>query len=118
MARRRVQKDAAVPKIQFSHPDRSGPDPSQETLLDLAAQRGLLNTTSRRDGEHVEDLDPPIGRVGESVLWGISLAMLHFTFDVLVQHQYAVGISWPKIISESMRAFIGRFSKGKLPCAI
>jgi len=110
MARQRVRKDASSPEISLALPDRSGPNPSKATLLELAAQRGLLNnqnehTADEDDTEAVEELDPPIGRLGESIMWSLSLAMLHFTLDVLVQHQYAVKIIWRNIVNRSMQAF-------------
>lgn len=113
MARQRVRKDASSPEISLAQPDRSGPNPSRATLLELAAQRGLLDnknesTTGEDDAEAEEELDPPIGRLGESVMWSMSLAMLHFTLDVLVQHQYAVKITWRNIVNRSMQAFGGK----------
>jgi len=114
MARHRKQKDG---KIKLSHPDRSGPDPTQETLLDMAEKRGLLKTAE--DEQEVEGLDengePLIGRFGESFLWSVSLTMLHFTLDVLVAHQYAVAIKWPELLNRTAQAFPSsvstRFSK-------
>ncbi|KAE8444942.1 hypothetical protein EG329_014069 [Mollisiaceae sp. DMI_Dod_QoI] len=104
MARRGKQKDG---KIKLSQPDRSGPDPTQETLLDMAEKRGLLKTAE--DEQEVGGLDengePLIGRFGESFLWSISLTMLHFTLDVLAAHQYAVAIKWPDLLNRTAQAF-------------
>lgn len=106
MARQRKEKNTG---IRLKHPDRSGPDPSQETLLDIAAKRGLLNIPEGEEAGNPNGLDengePLVGRVGESVLWSISLTMLHFTLDVLVAHQYAVEIRWPDILSRTAQAF-------------
>lgn len=106
MARQRKEKNTG---IRLKHPDRSGPDPSQETLLDLAAKRGLLNTPEGEEEISNNGLDengePLVGRVGESILWSISLTMLHFTLDVLVAHQYAVEIRWPNLLNRMMQAF-------------
>lgn len=99
------RKDA---KLKLKQPDRSGPDPSQQTLLDLAEQRGLLKT---QPGEKVageaKDDEPPIGRLAESILWSLSITMLHFTLDVLVSHQYAMEVEWPAIIRRAAQAFPG-----------
>jgi hypothetical protein len=104
MARNRKEK---IPKIKLKQPDRSGPDPSEQTLLDIAEQRGLLKAQQAAEtGEEVENNEEPlIGRLGESVLWSVSLTMLHFTLDVLVAHQYAVAIKWPELITRSFQAF-------------
>lgn len=105
MARQRKEKDGG--KIRLAHPDRSGPDPSQQTLLDIAEQRGLLKIPAgeqERPGLD-ENGQPLIGRLGESVLWSISLTMLHFTLDVLAAHQYAVEIEWPALVRRTMQAF-------------
>jgi hypothetical protein len=111
MAHRRGKKEAFSSTVPLKQPDRSGPDPSRETLLEIASQRGLLkaNKGSSDDGDDTdEQLDPPIGRLGEAILWSMSLAMLHFTFDVLAQNQYAVEISWPSIVTKSLQAFVGK----------
>ncbi|KFY25373.1 hypothetical protein V493_04684 [Pseudogymnoascus sp. VKM F-4281 (FW-2241)] len=114
MARQRRQKDVSSSSdIPLAHPDKSGPDPSRQTLLDLAAQRGLLDseTQNRKAGKlpagtvPLRDEEPIIGRFGEAVLWSSSLAMLHFTLDVLTQHQYAEVLSWPLVITQSLQAF-------------
>jgi hypothetical protein len=100
------RKDA---KFKLKQPNRSGPDPSQQTLLDLAEQRGLLKTQpgQKAEGEELEDDEPLVGRLGESILWSMSLTMLHFTLDVLVSHQYAVEIEWPAIMKKTAQAFPG-----------
>lgn len=95
MARQRKEKDV---KVKLTQPDRSGPDPSQQSLLDIAEQRGLL-----KDGD--TDEEPLVGRFGESILWGLSLTMLHFTLDVLVSNQYAVEIIWRNLITRAAQAF-------------
>ena len=116
MARRRADKGATSPNIRLKQPDRSAPDPNHETLLDLANKRGLLAKTSSnfspasKDATASEDADPPIGRFGEAILWSISITMLHFTFDVLVQHQYAMQISWWEIATRSFQAYGGSSS--------
>ncbi|TVY85848.1 hypothetical protein LAWI1_G007616, partial [Lachnellula willkommii] len=99
MARNRKEKD---PKIKLKQPDRSGPDPSQETLLQLAEQHGLLNIPQ---AEPAEDEEPLIGRLPESIFWSISLTMLHFTMDVLVARQFAVEMEWDKLMTRSAQAF-------------
>lgn len=95
-------------KIKLKQPDRSGPDPSRETLLKLAEQRGLLNIpqdASKDETEATGDEEPLIGRLGESIFWCISLTALHFSMDVLVAHQYAIDIEWDKLITRSLQAF-------------
>ena len=105
MARQRREKEV---KVKLRQPDRSGPDPSHESLLDLAEKRGLLK--AKGIGEKAtgynepNEEEPLVGRLAESFLWSISLAMLHFTLDVLVSHQYAVEIVWPQIIGRAAKA--------------
>ncbi|RDW94764.1 hypothetical protein BP5796_00527 [Coleophoma crateriformis] len=104
MARNRKQNDPA--KIKLVQPDRSGPDPTQETLLDMAQKRGLLDVP---DEEEAAAEEPLVGRLGDAMLWSLSLTMLHFTLDVLVQHQYAVEIKWPSMITRAFQAFPSTF---------
>jgi len=101
MARQRKEKEA---KLKLSQPDRSGPDPTQETLFSIAEKRGLAKAQRDRQAEldaakgtNNDNGDPLIGRLGDAILWSISLTMLHFTLDVLVSNQYAVDIKWDKI---------------------
>ncbi len=77
-------------KLKLSQPDRSGPDPSKQTLLDIAEKRGLLKTDEEKDINDGEPEEALVGRFGEAFLWSISLTMLHFTLDVLVAHQMVV----------------------------
>lgn len=98
------RKDA---KFKLKQPDRSGPDPSRQTLLDLAEQRGLLNAQpgEKVDDEETGEAESVADRILESILWSLSLTMLHFTLDVLVSHQYAVEIEWPSIMMRAAQAY-------------
>lgn len=98
-------------KYKLKQPDRSGPDPSLETLLEIAEKRNLSEAQRQRqeelDSENEEIL---VGRLGESILWTISLTMLHFTLDVLVTHQYAEEIDWRKVVSRTAQASPGKLA--------
>ncbi len=59
------------------------------------------------DGD-VPTLSPTAERALEASLWTVSLAMLHFTFDVLVQHQYGTEINWGEIGQRTVRAWAGK----------
>ncbi|KAK3296343.1 uncharacterized protein B0H64DRAFT_168360 [Chaetomium fimeti] len=125
MARRRRERSPS--NVKLKQPDRSGP--SEKTLLQLAEERGLFDQAKKREDEiekeatpvpiprpaknEEEDddeeagLPPTVERVLETVLWSVSLAMLHFTLDVLVQHQYSVdSIVWPKVWTRFMQALL------------
>ncbi|SPQ26184.1 f78e3a27-f1e0-46e1-abde-d39187675815 [Thermothielavioides terrestris] len=113
MARRR--RDQSPSNLKLKQPDRSGP--TEKTLLQLAEERGLFEQAKKREDEigkkagktaisrpaGDEDgdeagLPPAVERVLETLLWAVSLAMLHFTLDVLVHHQYSIDrIVWPKV---------------------
>jgi hypothetical protein len=108
MQRQRPPKGASARNIPLQQPDRSRSGISQETLFDIAEKRGLLKETNGVSIQADDAItgkinDMLIGRFEEAILWSISLAMLHFTFDVLVQHQYAY--LWCKltIIRNSLR---------------
>ncbi|KAI1172954.1 hypothetical protein F4777DRAFT_482243 [Nemania sp. FL0916] len=104
--------------IRLSQPDRSGP--SEQTLLDIAQERQLFEQVDqlaarrrepKREGKAGDgdsdggaQLSPTADRIADALLWTVSLAMLHFTLDVLVQHQYAVEISWSQIASRALTA--------------
>lgn len=104
MARQRKEKEEKIP---LKLADRSGPDPSTQTLLDIAESRGLLKDENTRPAGIGEDGQPLIGRVGESMFWSISLTMLHFTLDVLVAHQYALDMQWSELVTRALQAFPG-----------
>ncbi|KAJ2902626.1 hypothetical protein MKZ38_000293 [Zalerion maritima] len=109
-------KSSRAPNIKLAQPDRSGP--TDQTLLDLAQEQDLFGQAdkaqarSRRKAakkdargplelegdEEEEKVDPEVDHLMDTFFWGISLAMLHFTLDVLVQHQYAMEIEWMKVI--------------------
>ncbi|KAJ2988817.1 hypothetical protein NUW58_g3782 [Xylaria curta] len=118
MVRTRKERKAAA-EIKLAQPDRSAP--SEQTLLDLAQEHNLFeqadqhpanrskrrSTTGKGDG-HDDDagLSPTAERIMDALLWTVSLAMLHFTLDVLVQHQYAMEISWPDIVTRALVALV------------
>ncbi|GKT49833.1 uncharacterized protein ColSpa_10014 [Colletotrichum spaethianum] len=124
---KRVKDAGSIPLAQ---PDRSGP--SEATLLQLAQERGLFkqaeqdprnknlskgavpidkpNKEDSSDGEEDDDeeavLSPTMERIMDTLLWTVSLAMVHGTFDVLVQNQYAMKIEYSAIISRTLVAFL------------
>ncbi|XWW98004.1 hypothetical protein V2A60_006000 [Cordyceps javanica] len=57
------------------------------------------------DDDEVPTLSPGAERILEAMLWTTSLAMLHFTFDVLVQHQYGTEILWKALVQRSFSAW-------------
>ena len=107
-------KAASSTAIPLSQPNRSGP--SHKTLFEIAEERGILNSENHRTKsgaipnnavpirKPVSDED--ISRLGNSVLWSTSMAMLHFTFDVLTSHQYAETIVWGDLIIRAFQAFL------------
>jgi hypothetical protein len=128
MARQRKDKEKP---IKLRQPDRSGP--TEATLLDLAGQRNLFEQAARRekelrregtgsgggggDGEDDDEDDDDdavlsVGaeRVLETLLWTATMAVLHFTLDVLVQNQYGVQIKWGDITLRTVIAWFGKDS--------
>jgi hypothetical protein len=130
MARRR--KEQSPSSFKLKQPDRSGP--SEKTLLELAEERGLFDQAQKREdqigkkaapalvpisrapkekgeggGDDDEDgLSPTAERVFETLLWSVSLAMLHMTLDVLVYHQYSIdSIVWHRILLRFGQALLG-----------
>ncbi|KAI0178299.1 hypothetical protein BJ166DRAFT_601010 [Pestalotiopsis sp. NC0098] len=124
-----TRKERKAAQIPLAQPDRSAP--SNKTLLELAQERQLFEQADVRqrkldvkpparapqhgaddddaDDEDEEEegsaeLSSSAERILDVLLWAISLSMLHFTLDVLVQHQYAVRISWVQIISRTATA--------------
>ncbi|KAF7533134.1 hypothetical protein G7054_g7343 [Neopestalotiopsis clavispora] len=129
-----TRKERKAAQIPLSQPDRSGP--SEKTLLELAQERKLFEQADVRqrkldrkppapgaahqqDGEDADDeddddddddaqLSSTAERVLDVLLWSISLSMLHLTLDVLVQHQFAVELSWVQITSRTATALFGK----------
>jgi hypothetical protein len=118
MRRNRREKDAA--KIKLRQPDRS--TPTAETLIQLAEEQGLFEKAERQREENQNaekptepeekgdgpGLSPTAERIMDTILWSVSLAMLHVTLDVLVQNQYAVEISWPMVAIRAGQALAGK----------
>ncbi|KAG9669169.1 hypothetical protein KCU99_g7238, partial [Aureobasidium melanogenum] len=117
----------AAGNIPMAQPDRSGP--KGKTLLDIADERTaalqgmmasgqpfekslgdglardengrvLLPAKDNNDGD-----DSVMGPGGEAFFLSTSLAMVHFTLDVLVFNQYAQEINWPAIIQRTIVAY-------------
>lgn len=101
-------KENSVRQIEMRHPDRSGP--KGKTLLDIAAERNLLNEKPAAEdiietnisalNDSAEDADP-LGPLGNAIFLTITLSMLHFTLDVLVYHQYRQSIEWNEIFKRT-----------------
>ena len=117
----RLRKDKTVDgSIKLRQPDRSVP--TEKTLLDFASERNLLEQVKRRerelarekDGEDASECDGEVPvlsdraeRILETALWAVTISMLHFTFDVLVQNQYGSEIKWPGVFARTGRALLG-----------
>ena len=125
MARSRKDPKAKEPRkakdIKLKQPDRSGP--TEQTLLDLAHQRDLFAQADERTranklarngadpNDEVDDgpvLSPGAERFLEAVLYTVTMAMMHFTFDVLVQHQYGREVEWSSVWIRTGRAWAGK----------
>ncbi|KID78349.1 uncharacterized protein G6M90_00g041610 [Metarhizium brunneum] len=108
--------------VKLRQPDRSGP--TEKTLLDFAHEQNLFQQVQQREKEmakerrkqsiadgddddgEVPTLSPGAERALEAALWTATIAMLHFTFDVLVQHQYGQEISWAHVCTRTGRAWL------------
>lgn len=109
MAKRKEPKKAK--DIKLRQPDRSGP--TEATLLNLANERGLFDAadaaSKRPTGANDDDddlvLSPRAERILEAVLWTVTMGMLHFTFDVLVQYQYGTQVRWGQVCLRTARAW-------------
>ena len=99
------KKTRDMKPIKLAHPDRSGP--SEKTLLDFAEKAGILDQAQQKNTATAEVQEPQIGRLGESILWSASLAMLHFTLDVFAMNQYASELEWDRLALRAAQAFPG-----------
>jgi hypothetical protein len=113
--------------IPLSQPDRTGP--KGKTLLEIADERTSALQSLLASGQPFEkslndglardengrvllpakdndgDDDAGIGAGAESFFLATSLAMVHFTLDVLVFQQYAQEIDWAAIIQRTALAY-------------
>jgi hypothetical protein len=106
--------NARLPEVPLQKPDYDAQRaPGHKTLYDIAAERqkelekeGFYDKYNDKyaHGENAGDHqfwsspeDEPIGPLGEALVWGVSLSMLHFTLDVLVFHQYRQEVAWKEI---------------------
>lgn len=119
----RERKEKRAKNIKLKQPDRSGP--TDKTLFDIADERNLFKQAAakerknkRQHGEGAEEEDeeedegipPGAERILETLLYTVSLSMLHLTLDVLVQQQYAIEMEWFKIIQRALQALMGTLS--------
>ncbi|KAK4250631.1 hypothetical protein C7999DRAFT_38464 [Corynascus novoguineensis] len=123
MARKRRERSPS--DLKLKQPDRSGP--TEKTLIQLAQERGLFDEAKKREeiiakksavvtsrqpsddeeGSEEAGLPPSVERVLETALWSVSLSMLHFTFDVLVQHQYSIDrVVWSRVLMRFGQALL------------
>ncbi|KAI3401792.1 hypothetical protein diail_8170 [Diaporthe ilicicola] len=114
----RERKEKRAKNIKLKQPDRSGP--TEKTLFDIANEKNLFKQAAAKerknrgedadddDNEEDEDEDLPPGaeRILETLLYTVSLAMLHLTFDVLVHQQYAIEMDYFKIAQRAIQALM------------
>jgi hypothetical protein len=100
--------DEAGVDFLLKHPDRSGP--TGKTLFDLAEER--QRELDRANGvqrvypsDGVASDEELIGPLGTAILYSLSLAALHITFDVIVYSQYREEIVWSEIFKRAGTAF-------------
>ncbi|KAK3386239.1 hypothetical protein B0T20DRAFT_449450 [Sordaria brevicollis] len=131
MGRKRAESPS---NIKFQQPDRSGPkektllELAEERGLFAQAQKKQEENDKKKKkkgnepkitkipikpgtGKEEDDdddnapLSPTAERFLDTTLYTISLTMLHFTLDVLVQNQYSADrIVWPKVWSRAIQA--------------
>lgn len=113
-----------VKDIKLRQPDRSGP--TEKTLLQIAEDQNLFNLAAKQQrknkssaqdvggGEILYDAEEDVpgissaaDRLMDTLLYAVCLAMLHFTLDFLVQHQYAMEIEYREIIKRAFQALMG-----------
>lgn len=85
---------------------RKKTSPPQTTLLDILHQR---KQAAPRNASPPA-LSSRTERILDASLWTFSIAMLHFTFDVLVQNQYAREIDLLSVFVRAIRAWAGMLS--------
>ncbi|KAI1326655.1 hypothetical protein F5Y16DRAFT_224251 [Xylariaceae sp. FL0255] len=103
----------ATSEIKLVQPDRSGP--SDKTLLDIALERDLFQQADQdprnrnkpdEDNVNEDEALPPLAeRIMDTLLWTVSLTMMHFTLDVLVHNQYAASYTFTEITLRALTAF-------------
>lgn len=117
----RERKEKRAKNIKLKQPDRSGP--TDKTLFDIADERNLFKQALDKERQNKrqnggedgdeddegegEGLPPGAERILETLLYSVSLAMLHLTLDVLVQQQFALEMEWFKIIQRALQALMG-----------
>ncbi|KAI9683960.1 MAG: hypothetical protein M1829_004295 [Trizodia sp. TS-e1964] len=105
--------------LPLALPERGSP--KGKTLFELADERKVLlrkgqpfrsgNTVESEISRLASDLNlesgngEPIGPLGNALFFSLSLAMLHFTLDVLVQNQYRQEMDWGSIASRSLQSY-------------
>lgn len=108
-------KPKTIDEIAMELPNRTRPE--GKTLFELAEERQAeldekagkpprIKKQQWQDkyGMHGEAdfmSDEPLGPLGDAVLYGSSLSMMHFTLDVLVYNQYRQEILWKEIFSRT-----------------
>jgi hypothetical protein len=92
------------------HPDRQGP--TGKTLFELAEERQYqldVQNGKRPPKDNTPAREPPsdddkLTPLPEAVLYAVTMAVCHFTLDVLVYNQYREDIIWAEIITRAATA--------------
>ena len=100
--------------IHMAVPDRR--KPTEKTLLDIAEEKRQELMKKHPEAFKGQDKTPygspsdfvhsePLNAWEEAIVYSISLAMLHFTLDVLVLNQYTQGVVWKEVFIRSGKMF-------------
>lgn len=99
---RRTDESFGDGDVESEADDYGSTDDGSDSYDEKTAKGMKGRGAGRRSQQHVSWRE----RVADGVLWTTSLASLHVTLDVLVQHQYAMEISWQSIALRGLRAFL------------
>ncbi|KAJ4315396.1 hypothetical protein N0V94_005965 [Neodidymelliopsis sp. IMI 364377] len=89
----------------LKHPNRAGP--TTKTLFEQADERQRQLNAKKPKSTLVaaqEALNEPVGPMGDSILYAISMTALHLTLDVIVYNQYREAILWDEIFKRAITA--------------
>ncbi|KAG5914920.1 hypothetical protein E4U61_005207 [Claviceps capensis] len=101
------ERELSATKSGKSTPD--GSDDSDGNRKRISNSNSAKNSKSNSDNDGPL-ISPRAERILDAALWTVTIAMVHFTLDVLVHNQYAREMEWSAMAVRTCRAWGGIYN--------
>ncbi|KAG6019311.1 hypothetical protein E4U40_007162 [Claviceps sp. LM458 group G5] len=104
-AAKRERELSATKSSGKSTPDGGDGDSDSDSESDTTSDSAKNSKRNSDDNDDEPLISPRAERILDAALWTVTIAMVHFTLDVLVHNQYAREMDWSAMTVRTCRAW-------------